>query len=165
MAFLSIITMIATGIGATLCMDAWALIQQRYLGIPPLNYALVGRWVYDLTEGKIMHNPITQTPAKPKEKALGWAVHYLTGIIFAAGHLLIFGSQWLEAPSLIPALVTSTVTLIFPFFIMQPCFGFGIAASRTPHPWRTRFLSFMAHSSYGIGLFLFASVLVWFTKK
>ncbi|MFH0266807.1 DUF2938 domain-containing protein [Vibrio rumoiensis] len=153
---MSILSIIVLGIGATIFMDIWALIQQRLFGIPPLNYALVGRWIYCLTEGKLMHRSIIQTPKKPKEKALGWALHYLIGVMFVVGHVSIFGQAWLSNPSLTPALFTSTLTLILPFFIMQPCFGFGIAASRTPTPWRARVLSLMAHTSYGLGLFLCA---------
>ena len=33
------------GGGATLFMDLWAALQNRLLGVPSLNYALVGRWI------------------------------------------------------------------------------------------------------------------------
>ncbi|MGC0862086.1 DUF2938 family protein, partial [Pantoea agglomerans] len=36
---------VITGIGATLVMDLWSLCQKLILKIPPLNYALVGRWI------------------------------------------------------------------------------------------------------------------------
>lgn len=36
---------VIVGIGATLFMDLWSLFQKHIVGIAPLNYALVGRWI------------------------------------------------------------------------------------------------------------------------
>ncbi|WP_127350177.1 DUF2938 family protein, partial [Enterobacter ludwigii] len=44
----------------------------------------------------------------------------------------------------------------------QPAFGFGIAASRTPHPWLSRLLSLLTHIVFGIGLYGVAAVLASF---
>jgi Protein of unknown function (DUF2938) len=41
----------------------------------------------------------------------------------------------------------ASVSVAVPFFIVQPSFGAGIAASRTPKPWLSRFRSFVAHMS------------------
>jgi hypothetical protein len=40
---------IIIGIGATLVIDFFALFQQRFFAIVPLNYALVGRWLIYLS--------------------------------------------------------------------------------------------------------------------
>lgn len=148
------------GIGATLIMDTWAWLQKRILGIPPLDYALVARWVSLIPNGQWVHRPIMATPPVKGEKLLGWVLHYLIGIIFALVHILLLGEAWLTNPSMIPALITGIVTLVFPYCIIQPCLGFGFAASKTPTPWTARGLSLLAHSSYGVGLFLAALVLV-----
>lgn len=42
---------VITGIGATLIMDIWSLLQKYLLKVPPLNYALVGRWILWLWGG------------------------------------------------------------------------------------------------------------------
>lgn len=39
-----------TGIGATLVMDLWSLLQKYLLKVPPLNYALVGAGFYGCPE-------------------------------------------------------------------------------------------------------------------
>ncbi|MEZ8098870.1 DUF2938 family protein [Vibrio bivalvicida] len=98
------------------------------------------------------------TPPVKGEKPLGWALHYLTGIVFALVHILILGETWLINPSIVPALMTGIVTLAFPFLIIQPCLGFGIAAAKTPSLWKARGLSLLAHSFYGFGLYLTALV-------
>jgi hypothetical protein len=46
-----------------------------------------------------------------------------------------------------------------PFFVMQPAMGAGIAASRTPTPWRNRLRSLATHAVFGCGLYLSAAAL------
>lgn len=52
------------------------------------------------------------------------------------------------------ALFSLWLTLLF--LVIQPCLGFGFAASKTPTPWKARFLSTLAHLAYGLGLFITA---------
>lgn len=148
-----------TGGGATLVMDLWGVLQQRLLRIPPLNYALVGRWILWAARGRIRHSTIISTPAMSREVALGWGAHYLTGILFAAIPAATDGAGWFRHPEFQTALLAGAITLLAPFCILQPAFGFGIAASRTPHPWRARLLSVLAHLAFGCGLYLSATAL------
>jgi hypothetical protein len=46
--------------------------------------------------------------------------------------------------------------VVFPLFIMQPSFGLGIAASRTPNPMQARLKSLATHTVFGAGLYLCA---------
>lgn len=153
-----VIKTIITGIGATLIMDIWSLFQKRILRVPPLNYALPGRWILGLTEGKFLHRTILSTSRIKGETLTGWVFHYLTGIAFAFVPLLFNGAAWFREPSLIVGLLTGLVTLFAPFLILQPALGFGIAASRTPRPWLARLMSVLTHLAYGIGLY-FAALL------
>lgn len=141
------------GIGGTLTMDAWAWLQRKMFGIPSLDYALVARWLVLIPRGQLVHRPIMATPEVGGEKILGWILHYLIGIIFAMILVFISGEAWLTDPSFMAAFLTGIVTLLFPFYVIQPCLGFGIAASKAPKPWKARCLSLLAHSTYGIGLF------------
>ncbi|MHA7166248.1 DUF2938 family protein, partial [Burkholderia pseudomallei] len=43
---------LAIGVGATAVMDAWALVRMRCFGVPPLDYALVGRWLGHLARAR-----------------------------------------------------------------------------------------------------------------
>jgi hypothetical protein len=45
---------------------------------------------------------------------------------------------------------------VFPFFIMQPSLGLGIAASRTPKPMQARLKSLVTHTVFGVGLYVCA---------
>ncbi|OSN05358.1 hypothetical protein AU510_09615 [Lonsdalea britannica] len=150
---------VMTGIGATLVMDLWSLFQKHIIGVPSLNYALVGRWVLWMPRGKFWHNTIISTASVRRERLAGWGLHYLTGILFAFIPLLITGPIWSYEPFFFTALLTGLFTLVAPFMILQPALGFGIAASRTPHPWRARLLSVLTHLAYGVGLYMAALVI------
>jgi Protein of unknown function (DUF2938) len=67
--------------------------------------------------------------------------------------------SWLEKPTFLPALAFGIGSVVVPFFVMQPAFGLGIAASRTPNPAQARLRSLMAHGVFGVGLYLSAIAL------
>lgn len=144
------------GGGATLFMDLWAALQNRLLGVPSLNYALVGRWIGHLWLGRFSHENIAAAPPTRGETALGWFAHYAIGVVFAAALLAVWGMEWARNPTPGPALLVGVVTVSAPFLILQPAMGAGIAARKTPRPNASRFRSLVAHISFGIGLYLAA---------
>jgi hypothetical protein len=147
---------IIIGIGATLVMDFFALFQQRFFAIVPLNYALVGRWLIYMRKGVFRHKNILLTQPVQMESVVGWFSHYGTGVIFAAIITVFTGNSWLIEPTITPSIVFGILTVIFPYFLMQPCLGFGIAAAKTPKPNVARVRSLMAHTVFGLGLYLSA---------
>lgn len=144
------------GVGATAVMDLWAVFLKRCLRLPSLDFAMVGRWVGHLARGQFTHEAIGRAAPVPGERALGWAAHYAIGVLFAAILLAVTGLEWAQRPSLLPALLFGLASLAAPFFILQPGMGAGIAASRTPKPNTARLRSLMAHTVFGIGLYLAA---------
>jgi hypothetical protein len=71
--------------------------------------------------------------------------------------LIVFVSgNWLARPTLLPALLFGVVTVLAPFLVMHPSFGLGIAASGTPNPMQARLRSLMAHTAFGVGLYVCA---------
>lgn len=143
------------GIGATLTFDLWAQALKRIFKISPSNICLVGRWLRYMPQGTFRHANIGSSPPRRGECAVGWIAHYLIGISFAAAFTALAGSGWLEQPSPLPALAFGIVTVLAPFFIMQPMFGFGWAASKTARPAQARLRSLMNHTAFGIGLYVF----------
>ncbi len=147
---------IAVGIGATLVMDLCNLFLRRTFGIPSLSYCLLGRWVRHMPGGTLRHANITAAPQKPHECTVGWIAHYTIGIVLALGLVALTSGDWLGRPTLLPALLYGIGTVVFPFFIMQPAFGLGLAASRTPNPTQARLKSLVTHTVFGIGLYVCA---------
>lgn len=147
------------GVGATALMDLWALARKRWFDIPSLDYRLVGRWIGHFPSGTFSHPSIMTAAPKKQEALVGWTAHYAIGIIFAAALPVAWGTGWLQSPTLFPALLVGAVSVSAPFLIMQPAFGFGVAASKTPTPWTTRGRSLSAHGAFGVGLYLSAKIL------
>lgn len=145
------------GVGATIVMDAWLLLLAR-MGLPTMNFALLGRWVGHLARGTWAHDAIAKAEPIRREVLLGWITHYATGIAFAALLLLVRGLEWARAPTFLPALLIGLATVIAPLLILQPAMGAGIASSKTPAPLLSCCRSLLNHTVFGVGLYLAALV-------
>lgn len=152
------------GIGATLAMDAWGVLRRRLFGVPAPDYALVGRWLGHMPGGRFRYDAIVRSRAVRGERMLGWCMHYLTGVLFAALVPLVWGLAWLRHPTPGAALLVGVVTVAAPFLLMQPGMGAGIAASRTPRPAIARVHSLLNHLAFGAGLYLSALLLQAFSS-
>jgi hypothetical protein len=147
---------IVIGIGATALIDLWAAFLRGCFGVASLDLALLGRWIGHFPRGQFVHDSIGTAAPGRNERIIGWSAHYAIGIFFAAVLLAVWGREWARRPTLGPALIIGFVTLVAPFFIMQPAMGAGIAASKTPRPNVARLRSLATHTVFGIGLYVFA---------
>lgn len=141
------------GAGATAATDLWALARRRLLGVPAPNYGLVGRWLAHMPRGRFRHDSIAAATPVGGERLVGWSAHYLIGIAFAAIVPGIWGTAWIQQPTIGPALLVGIGTVAAPFLVMQPGMGAGIAASRTPRPASARLQSLLMHAVFGLGLY------------
>jgi Protein of unknown function (DUF2938) len=118
------------GIGATVVMDLWLALLRR-LGVPTLDFALLGRWAGHLARGRLRH-----------------------GLLAA-----IVGTAWLQSPTVLPALAVGAATVAAPLFVMQPSMGAGIASSRTAAPLTNCLRSLANHTVFGAGLYVAAATI------
>lgn len=81
------------GAGATAVTDLWAIVRQRWFGVAPLDYGLVGRWLAHVARGRFFHDAIALSPRVRRERAIGWLAHYLIGIGVAAVLLVGWGAR------------------------------------------------------------------------
>lgn len=154
-----IIAAVLIGIGATICIDLWSVFLRRVFAIRSLDYCLLGRWLLHMPEGTFRHVSISASPSRTHECRIGWTAHYSIGIAFGLLFVLLVSEAWIQRPTLLPALAFGVATVVVPFFTMQPSFGLGIAASKTPHPSQARLKSLATHSVFGLGLYLTAWLL------
>lgn len=154
-----LIDAVAVGLGATLAMDLWGLLLSRAFRFPAPDYCLVGRWLRHMPAGVFMHPSISKAAPKPAECMVGWFAHYAIGVLFALALVAWATPGWLESPTLLPALIFGIVTVVFPFCVMQPAFGLGFAASKTPNPAQARLRSLMNHTVFGLGLYVSARII------
>lgn len=145
---------VVTGVIATAIMDIVSS-TMRYLGLfDSPDYRLLGRWIgHMLMLRTFAHKSIAGARRIPFETGIGWVAHYATGVALAAMLLAIVGSQWLQSPTLIPALLAGFATISLPLFIMQPAFGLGVAARLSSNPRKALLRSLLNHLSFGLGLY------------
>jgi hypothetical protein len=148
---------ILVGAGATVVMDLWAALLRRF-GVPSLDFALLGRWIGHLPEGRWAHESIARAAPVRGERRIGWCAHYSIGIAFAALLLATFGLKWARSPSLLPALFIGIASVVAPLFVLQPALGAGIASSKTQAPLFNSLKSVVTHTVYGLGMYVAAVV-------
>jgi hypothetical protein len=136
-------------------MDAWLIVLRR-LGVRTLDFRMIGRWTGHVLRGRIAHDSIAKAEPVKGEAALGWSVHYGVGIAFAALLVAASGTQWIQEPTLAPAILFGVMSVSAPLLIMQPAMGSGFFASRTPTPFANCLRSVMNHSVFGTGLYVAA---------
>lgn len=145
------------GGGATLTMDAWAAVLRRF-GIPSLDLAHLGRFVGHLPRGRFVHEGIARTPAVRGERIIGRVSHYAIGVGFAGLLLALVGLDWARSPTPGAALAMGIVTVLAPWFVLQPALGAGVLSRKTPRPAFNSAKSLVTHTIFGIGLFVAARV-------
>jgi DUF2938 family protein len=153
-----ILRVVAIGVGATIVLDLWSAFLNRFFNVPSANWAMVGRWCGHLPRGQFVYKKIADASPICGELLIGWSAHYAIGVLFAAILVAICGIDWLHQPTVLPALVFGVFTVVFPFFLMQPGMGLGVAASKTPRPNVARLRSLMTHTIFGLGLYFAAVV-------
>lgn len=142
------------GAGATALLDLWNLLLNKVFGLPIPPWHLIGRWFAGLPQGRFVHRDgIGKSAPVHNELAIGWAMHYITGMVFAAALLLIWGMGWALYPTFVPALIVGVVTVGAGWFILQPGMGVGIACSGAPKPALARLLNVIGHIVFAIGLY------------
>ena len=151
-----LLTVVVIGLGATLFMDIWSLLLKPIFGSPSATYCLVGRWLCHMPGGTFTHANIVAASPKPFECTVGWIAHYTLGVLFAFALVAIVSRAWLARPTALPAIAFGIVSLLVPFLLVQPSFGLGIAASKAPDPTHARLKGLVAHTAFGLGLYVSA---------
>lgn len=142
------------GVGATLAMDLWAVIQNRIWSLPLPNWAMPGRWFAHLFKGKVFHEDIGQADESSGELVLGWLFHYGVGVVYGILFLFLVGMEWLKEPEFLSAWIFAIATIAAGWFILQPGMGLGWAGSNTSAPWKSRALGLIGHTAFGSGLWV-----------
>lgn len=144
---------ILIGIGATVVMDIWAVVFSFFLGQERPNWGLIGRWVWHLQNGQIFHDDIEQSLPYQREIMLGWAFHYVIGIIYGVLFAFCVGVFWFISPTFLPAWIFGMVTILAGWLILQPGIGIGLAASNLSNANTVRISNIIAHTFFAVGMY------------
>ena len=156
-----IVGAVTIGMIATAILDLWALYLWKAYGARAPSYGPFGRWLGHFSRGQFQHDSIAALTPIKGERLVGWAVHYVIGVISAGALLIICGRDWAKVPSPGPALMFGLATVVFPFLIMQPGMGAGFAGSKLPNPTAARLSSLGNHFVFGVALYLAALLVAW----
>jgi hypothetical protein len=118
-------------------MDVWGIARARLLRAPAMSYGLLGRWIARIPRERFRRERVAASPPVRGESAIGWAAHYLIGIVFAAVLLAVFGVGWVRDPTIGPALMVGIGSVIAPFLLIRPA----------------RLQSVLTHTIFGLGLY------------
>ena len=149
----TIIAGVVAGTVATIVLDCWAIIAKHWFRLPTMNWAMAGRWVGHMPAGVFTHRAIAEAAPVPGERALGWTLHYAIGVAYGVIYYIYLSATGSEA-NLLSALVLAWLFLAAPWLIMQPGLGVGIFSRNAPKPWFARGNSVLAHTFFGLGLYL-----------
>jgi len=148
-----IIQVLFPGIAATAAIDLWAALSHKILGTPITNWSMVGRWLGHMPSGIFIHDSIGASSPVRFELLLGWVFHYIIGITYAVLYTAFVFISLENKPTLLSAWVFGLVTVVSPWFIMQPGLGLGICASKAAKPNIIRLQNLVIHSIFGIALY------------
>ncbi len=149
---------LVAGVIATVALDMWQWCLKLTSGVPTTNWSLVGRWFGHIPRGKLFHRAITEAAPVPYEAVIGWAAHYAVGVIYAAVYLGVIWFVLGTGPTLTSAVGFGVLTVVVPWFLLQPGMGLGVLATRAPDPSLLRVHSLSSHLAFGVGLSLIVPV-------
>ena len=100
---------VVVGVGACAVFDVWQRIFQWFTSIPPSNWAIVGRWTIGLlTSGQLIVRDLELRPNMRNELGVGWFVHYVIAVVYAAIFMLLMRANILTAANTTNTALTTT---------------------------------------------------------
>ena len=155
------VEILIVGIIACIIFDLWQKIFQKMTGIPPSDWALVGRWCLGVVaRGRLIGRDLASISPFAGELRLGWLVHYAVAVGYAAVYATLMRLDWLGA-GFQDGLLFGVASVLVPWLFFLPCLGKGMFARLTPNPPLVCLLALMMHAlfgmSIGLGFSLFAA--------
>ena len=153
-----LVRVLLAGVLATMTMDLVSALG-RFLGVlGGVRPELFARWIGLALRGDVVHPDIATAPDTPVPLGIALAIHYLIGIVLAAGYVALVGrARGRLGP--IHAVAYGVATSVFAWLVMFPAMGFGVLGLEGPSDARLFRTSIINHLAYGLGLGI--AVHVW----
>lgn len=146
----TVVASLIMGTVATVVIDLWAVILGKLFKLPTTDWAMVGRWFGHLPKGRLIHKPISASSEIAYEGGIGWGLHYVIGIIYAFFYLLLVQGT----ADLLTATLFGVITVLVPWFVLQPGLGLGCFARLANKPNTIRVVNLSIHTLFGAALYL-----------
>jgi len=110
---------IAVGIFSCVIFDVWQRIFKLLTGIPPSNWAMVGRWLINLIKNhQIFVENITTVKSYDSELKIGWLFHYFVAILYAFVYFLLMRLGIIN-PGVVDGFIFGVISVIVPWFFFS----------------------------------------------
>ena len=141
---------IVIGVGTCMVFDIWQRIFQKMTGVPPSNWAVVGRWLLGvMSGGPIIASGLADKPPHRHELLAGWVLHYLVAVGYAVIYAALMMAGILSAGWL-DGLLFGVASVVVPWFFFMPALGNGVLARRTPNPRLACLVALIMHAVFGV---------------
>jgi len=142
-------------------IDVWQRLFHKLGGLPPTNWALVGRWFLVLLRDRIVFNTsLPSTPSITGEAKAGWILHYAVGGVYVLVYYVLWQHLNVLTPTLGDGLLFGILSVVVPWFFFMPALGAGVLARNTPRPLFACAAALATHSIFGMAIaFFLGSVL------
>jgi hypothetical protein len=153
-------SMVMVGCLSVAVLDLWQRLAHRLGGLPPTNWAVVGRWLLMLLRQGILFNPgLAQAPSLPRERLIGWVFHYVIGVVYVWVYVTLWQPNWGLDNPLTDGLLFGAISTVVPRFFFIPATGAGLFGSRTPRPVFVSLSALVVHAIFGSAIGLFSVLL------
>ena len=149
---MTVLNIIIVGVFSCLVFDLFQRILKAMFGIPPSNWALVGRWLLGLlTSGQLMAQSLADQHPRQNEHVAGWCLHYAVAVLYAAFYWALMEAGIVNA-GLRDGLIFGIASVCVPWFFFMPVMGNGIMGHKTANPPFACFMALVMHSVFGAAL-------------
>jgi hypothetical protein len=143
---------IVVGVGSCVIFDLWQRVFAIFTGIPPSNWAVVGRWLLGVLSGAgLVARDLAAQPPRPNEAAAGWALHYVVAVGYAVIYVVLMQAGLLGA-GLVDGLIFGLASVVVPWLFFMPALGNGMMARLTPNPPLACAVAVIMHAVFGLAL-------------
>ena len=119
-------SMVMVGCLSVAVLDLWQRLAHRLGGLPPTNWAVVGRWLLMLLRQGILFNTgLAQAPSLPRERLIGWVFHYVIGVVYVWVYVTLWQPNWGLDNPLTDGLLFGAISTVVPWFFFHAGDGCG----------------------------------------
>jgi fluoride ion exporter CrcB/FEX len=155
-----------SGIYSTLIMDIG---EEFVKALFPVKESMapqyLGRWILNMFNGVFIHDNIHTAIQFGFEIPVAILFHYFTGIFLVGIFLWLRNNVKIFPSSIYMGLVYGWVTILLPWLIMFPAFGFGFFGLGAHNDINNIIANIIAHSFFGLGITLWLGFVRKFVIK
>lgn len=143
------------GLVGSVFMDIMEMYMGKFGIYSGVKGTHIGRWAHGLVKGDFYYQNIDEVAPVDNEMRIAFIFHYLVGGgIVALGYPVIL--YFLDVSTMVMhiplAVIYGLLTCTFPWFILMPSIGKGVAGNKMPEQASPIIAPIVSHLAYGLGI-------------